>query len=603
MTAGPIQHIALASISVGLIALLGLLPRLFLRADPVLRYRLLTLFLPVALLALPAQIFVTTLTPEWARVHLEDRPDSATYILNWSNWLQTTNTASIDRTPPPLTPETAAAGSPAARVEPVQSRVTPWIKKATPIGYATGVLMVLLVFLKRIRNTIHVLRRCRPATNPEMLSVWTELSAEFNLNDRARLLECGGLSAPACWGVWRSAVIVPANAGPAIDRGLLCCAIRHELIHLRRRDPLLKMLQIMLTAGFWFNPLVWLYCRALDRDRELSCDALVVRETRKPRTYAMALLKFCERAAAPARVSQLSGFGSIVRLQRRLEMIARAQTQTNRNRSRLLLIGMSLGIAVVMTTHLSLATAINKTGAVTAEHREPSNRPDQMDIRILKADSTAIRMAAIDALTEGREPEHVFNKWRQFAEQQDPTLRGREFPPSSWLVDQDTVVAAFNARHNGNTLIANEFSMNLPEGSALQAMLEGRAITLSLGKEETRMTITDGAIRIVDENGVVRAVAHVNDRGLHGTALEIGASIAHNEANFQVRAVDSNGEQVDIRVDIDPDTGRPEGETQPPHGSVRWQTFPQDNVDKKPFRLKMQWIYDLHVLQNADAEK
>lgn len=602
MTAGPIQHIALASVAIGVIALLGLLPRFFLRTDPVLRYRLLAWFLPVAVLALPAQIAVTAFTPDWARVRFEPEPDSRIKVLDWSNWLQTTDAAESSGFAPAARTASLSAGPLATSDQPVQSRITPLFKYALPVGYLSGVLIVLMVFIKRIRSAARVLRRCRPVTDAATLSVWTQLEREFGLNDRVRLLACEGLSAPACWGVWRPAVIVPVMTRAPIDKGHLRCAIRHELVHLRRRDPLFKVLQTLLTAGFWFNPLVWLYCRALDRDRELSCDALVVRETRKPRTYAMALLAFCERAAQPARVSQLSGFGSIVRLQRRLEMIARAQTGTPRNRSRLMLAGMALALAAIMTTHLSLAAAINTKNALTSEPRGQSNRPDPMDIHILKADSGAIRMAAIDAMTEGREPAHVFKKWRQYAERQDPSLRGREIPPGSWLTDQETVVAAFNPRIDGNVLVAKEFSMSLPEGSALQAILEGESITLSLGKEGTHLSIRNGSIRIVDENGVVRAAARVEDRSLYGAVLEVGASLANDEASFRVHGVNQDGKQVNVRVELDADTGRPEGETQPPHGSIRWQKFPQDDKDKKPFRLKMQWIYDLNILQHANDE-
>jgi len=50
----------------------------------------------------------------------------------------------------------------------------------------------------------------------------------------------------------------------------------HELTHLRRRDITIKWLALLACAIHWFNPLVWLTRRELDRACELSCDEIIV---------------------------------------------------------------------------------------------------------------------------------------------------------------------------------------------------------------------------------------------------------------------------------------------------------------------------------------
>ncbi len=378
MTAGPIQHVALASVAVGAVALLVLLPRVFLRTDPVLRYRLLAWFLPVAVLALPAQVAVTALAPEWARLRLRPRADAQPRVQHWSTWLRAVDVDLDDHTPArAASPDGRAAAPEAETVESAQPGLLPRFLNALPAIYITGVILALVILVARLRKTLRVMRRCRPVADEDTLTLWNEVVGEFGMRNRVRLLECEGLSAPACWGPWRPVVIVPTTDDTAIDKRLLSCALRHELIHLRRRDPLHKLLQLLLMIGFWFHPLVWLYCLALDRDRELSCDALVVRKTRKPRTYALALLAYCERATHPARITPCAAFGSIVKLQKRLDMIRHAQPRSKRIWTRLMLGGVLLGIAGISAAHMTMAAAMNSNRVATPPRADLPSRPDK----------------------------------------------------------------------------------------------------------------------------------------------------------------------------------------------------------------------------------
>jgi len=54
--------------------------------------------------------------------------------------------------------------------------------------------------------------------------------------------------------------------------------LRHELIHLRRRDIVVKWLSVTVCALHWFNPAVWLARREIDHACELSCDEAVIRD-------------------------------------------------------------------------------------------------------------------------------------------------------------------------------------------------------------------------------------------------------------------------------------------------------------------------------------
>lgn len=52
--------------------------------------------------------------------------------------------------------------------------------------------------------------------------------------------------------------------------------IKHEQVHIKRRDYLIKPLALITLFVHWFNPLVWISFILMNRDMEMSCDENVV---------------------------------------------------------------------------------------------------------------------------------------------------------------------------------------------------------------------------------------------------------------------------------------------------------------------------------------
>jgi len=79
---------------------------------------------------------------------------------------------------------------------------------------------------------------------------------------------------PMLFGILRPAIILPYQE---YTRDEMQIILSHELTHLRRKDVLVKWLTLIATALHWFNPIVWLVSREIDRACELSCDEAVIR--------------------------------------------------------------------------------------------------------------------------------------------------------------------------------------------------------------------------------------------------------------------------------------------------------------------------------------
>ena len=72
----------------------------------------------------------------------------------------------------------------------------------------------------------------------------------------------------------------------------LFMSVSHEEAHIKRLDNLVKPLAFVITAFYWFNPLVWIAYTLLCKDIELACDEKVIRKIGydKKKDYSQTLL-------------------------------------------------------------------------------------------------------------------------------------------------------------------------------------------------------------------------------------------------------------------------------------------------------------------------
>ena len=104
---------------------------------------------------------------------------------------------------------------------------------------------------------------------------------------------------PHVVGIVRPIIVVP----PALlaEPGLLCAALLHELAHVRRRDALARLVQLVAGAMFFFWPVVRIASRRLDLSREAACDAWALEVSEVPRpAYARLLVRMAQLPVAAA---------------------------------------------------------------------------------------------------------------------------------------------------------------------------------------------------------------------------------------------------------------------------------------------------------------
>lgn len=81
------------------------------------------------------------------------------------------------------------------------------------------------------------------------------------------------IQTPFVLGLWKPKIYLPI----ALDEWERVYILAHERHHIRRGDPIFKLLAYVALCLHWFNPLVWLAFRLAEKDMEMSCDEAVIR--------------------------------------------------------------------------------------------------------------------------------------------------------------------------------------------------------------------------------------------------------------------------------------------------------------------------------------
>lgn len=152
---------------------------------------------------------------------------------------------------------------------------------------ALGLLLRQAAALVRLRS---LERRARPL----VADPWAALAREIASQERwARpivLLETDAPDILATWGVRHPRIVVPSHAR-TWARERVRAVLHHEIAHIRRMDWLVQLCAEGIRAVHWFNPLVWLASRELQRLSEQACDDVVLNAGVTPDDYATHLLE------------------------------------------------------------------------------------------------------------------------------------------------------------------------------------------------------------------------------------------------------------------------------------------------------------------------
>jgi beta-lactamase regulating signal transducer with metallopeptidase domain len=207
----------------------------------------------------------------------------------------------------------------------------PAAPSATPLDWlvvfvaAVCVLFVVVTVIAGARAVSAAVRSALPPAAREVAAL-NAARKRIGVRHAVDLVRTPISEAPAVLRVLRPLIVLPADGADTLDEDELESLLCHECAHVARHDNLLALIEGVVRALFWFNPLVWLAHRRLGEEREKACDEIVADNTQRAETYAQALVKICQAILArpAAGVSCMAS----AHLKQRMEHIMRYRKST-----------------------------------------------------------------------------------------------------------------------------------------------------------------------------------------------------------------------------------------------------------------------------------
>ncbi len=137
------------------------------------------------------------------------------------------------------------------------------------IWIAGMVVFLAVVFIRHIHFMRTAKRWGKKVDDDITMALVEDNKAEMNIKTDIEVIRSKMISVPMMAGIIKPVLFLPVYD---LDEEELTYVIRHELVHYRKFDILLKFLSILANAVHWFNPLVYVMQRWIHTDCEVACD-------------------------------------------------------------------------------------------------------------------------------------------------------------------------------------------------------------------------------------------------------------------------------------------------------------------------------------------
>ncbi len=192
----------------------------------------------------------------------------------------------------------AMAGLPANQLPIGQSRPHLSLGRLAAEFWLCGAGGVFLAVLWRQRKFARWVARLPGVADGRLIELVEQCKSEAGVRRAVRVACAPEGNTAAVFGFRRPCLLLPEGMLDTLERREARLVVLHELLHICRRDVLVKWISVLALAPHWFNPLAWLAMRRLRADQELACDAAV-----------LGLLEPAERGAyGRTLLKQLQGF-------------------------------------------------------------------------------------------------------------------------------------------------------------------------------------------------------------------------------------------------------------------------------------------------------
>jgi bla regulator protein blaR1 len=168
-----------------------------------------------------------------------------------------------------------------------------WMFTMLPVTSMIYLILLLLPVFNFIRNYRYVqaIRRYELSKIDVEWRIFVQkVAARMGIKKPVHIWLSGLVTSPVTIGYIKPVILLPIAAINHLSTQQMEAILLHELAHIRRHDYLLNLFIRFIQAILYFNPFVKAFVKIIEREREKSCDEMVIQFQYDPYGYATALL-------------------------------------------------------------------------------------------------------------------------------------------------------------------------------------------------------------------------------------------------------------------------------------------------------------------------
>lgn len=189
--------------------------------------------------------------------------------------------------------------------ESVVSPIGDWFEatKTTLFWWAVTVylfmVLVKLLLVMRAFIKLKIILKSSVLAGSGLSDQVQNLTDHLKLRTKVRIGYSDLIESPQASGVFRPWILLPTSfCGKKVNQKFTLQVLLHELAHIKRRDPLVALIQPLLTAIMFWHPVMYYVNRQLTLEREMASDDWVLDRQAKLRdndnSYAKSLVLLAE---------------------------------------------------------------------------------------------------------------------------------------------------------------------------------------------------------------------------------------------------------------------------------------------------------------------
>lgn len=210
------------------------------------------------------------------------------------------------------------------------------------LGILLGILWIsggLIVLFAAIRARLHfraIKKSSLPLENPQVQALYHSCLQELGIKRTIPVRSTAYLKSPVIEGLFLPCIYLPLPLVCGNDLTELRYMLLHELSHHKHRDAISSYFMNVSCIVYWFHPLIWHVVKEIQSDREIACDAAVLKLLTEDSylTYGNTLINFAERMSFTPFPFALGIGGSRTQMKKRIRHIAGYQPASTAKRLR-----------------------------------------------------------------------------------------------------------------------------------------------------------------------------------------------------------------------------------------------------------------------------